>query len=274
MKRKPKRFFSKRELRWLKTNFPILGCLACSERLGINKDSLLRRMNKMNIYVDRDILKERIAEQNYNNFIPKYNLKDWINVKKPEIAYILGLLWADGYIQYKRSYAVRIHLVKEDFDKIIWIFDNVATWHKRKEKRSNLRHQIMLDVRIFGRDLVKYLISKDYHAKSYKSAQKILKTIPKHLKHYFFRGLFDGDGTISKDEFRLKIFSGYNQDWNFMPKYFNKYKWMVWNGGGSCAAVSNKKDLLRFGEFIYKNADKDKMYLPRKYKRYLHLKNK
>jgi len=45
-----------------------------------------------------------------------------------------------------------------------------------------------------------FLSENNYKEKSYVSATKILNKIPNNLKKYFFRGYFDGDGSIYKYE--------------------------------------------------------------------------
>ena len=48
-----------------------------------------------------------------------------------------------------------------------------------------------------------------------------MNTIPDNLKHYWWRGYFDGDGSIRKDGKRLEISSGIKQDWSFISKLPN-----------------------------------------------------
>jgi intein/homing endonuclease len=107
------------------------------------------------------------------------------------------------------------------------------------------------------------------------------------LKKYFFRGYFDGDGSIYKYEkyyqVGLNITSTYEQDWGFIVDLFNelnikpkikrtKYKNKdnkTYNM--SRVIIYNKIDIIKFCEYIYQNYDF--MGLKRKYEIYEKINN-
>ncbi len=261
--------FTLKEIEWFKTNYPHVGIRVAMKKLKRNKSSIRGLAVKLGIKVSQSTFARLATEGNDKRFVPKTNLDDWINVKKPEIAYILGLLWADGYISNKQRFHIRIALVKKDLDEILWIFDKIGKWTKCERQPKVGKLQLILGMSC-GTELINYLVSKDYKDKSYKAPHKILKTIPKHLKHYFFRGYLDGDGCIGLNSYIIGFSSGYNQNWKFLPKTFNIRRWINNKGHkGSEARLCRKHQTLNYCKRLYHNAEKDKLYLPRKYERYL-----
>lgn len=200
-------------------------------------------------------------------FKPSLDIEILKKVNRPEAAYVLGLLWADGWIQNTNDFSINIKLVSEDFKYIEWIFDSLGKWKKYKYNPKNRKPTTQF--RTSGKNLVDYLISIGYKTKSFDSASDVLNTIPDHLKHYWWRGYFDGDGHISgKHPYRLEFASGYEQDWSFLPKDFN-FKIIRTirknNNKYSKAQIYSKATIKKFGDFIYRGFTSDNIGLPRKF---------
>ncbi len=204
----------------------------------------------------------------------------------PEVAYILGLLWADGYVLHKSKNGrlrnrVSIANQIEDFDVFIKILNKVGRWSVTYRKLKNRKEQG--SATISNRPLVEFLMNNDYISKSTASACKILSTIPEHLKHYWFRGLFDGDGCIyfnpSGLHIKMSIASSYNQDWKYVENLFNNKfldksfrikRTLKSDGSGySKIEVTKRSTILKFLDYIYTNYRSDRIGLPRKYEKYL-----
>jgi len=214
-------------------------------------------------------------------------------IDTPEFAYILGLLWADGYLNIKenRTYRICIESVSDDLIGLIPIFEKVGIWHKRERNRVNRRPQLSL--RATSREFALWLQDHDYTAKSYKSADKILSKIPENLRHYWFRGLIDGDGHIGvqyykKDSIatgRLSISSGIEQDWSYVEKLFDNLnisysikrstrfnKLSQKNNSYSYIETYRQRDIVKFCEYIYQNYENDQIGLKRKYDKFIFIK--
>ncbi len=264
--------FSEEEIEFIKVNYPLIGMSKCAKKLGRKYYTVKKAAWKyLGIKPTRAMtIKLSITERD-KNYVPKIPLAQFLNVEKPEIAYVLGLLWADGHLSNDKNHrGISISLIKEDFVKIMWIFDKIGAWSKRDKfpKLNGKFTKPALVVSSYGKPITNYLLSKDYKEKSYKSPDKILSTIPEHLKHYFIRGYLDGDGCIGLHSYNLIFTSTYEQDWSFLPKYFRIKRRIGKKGKNSSAEVTNKVDFLTYCSYIYHGAENDGIYLPRKYERF------
>jgi hypothetical protein len=202
----------------------------------------------------------------------------------PEVAYILGLLWADGYVLKKENPAVNrvsLGVQREDFDEFLPILERVGEWRVSYRKNKGKKEQGEAD--ISNRPLVDFLTKNDYTSKSNSSACKILSLIPNNLKHYWFRGLFDGDGCIyhHSDGMHIKttICSSYDQNWKYIQdlftdilqedRFFIKLYKRKNGNGHSKIEISKRSAMIKFLDYIYNGYGTDNIGLKRKYEKYL-----
>lgn len=251
------KYYTSEELKWLKKNYPILGSHACALHLKRPLSSVRQTANKIGVHIPKKLAKELMSKSHINNFVPAISPDIFQNVNTKEAAYVLGMMWADGWITNKNYYSIDIKLVKEDFTEILPIFEKLGNWKKYEYHQKNRKPTIQL--RASGKSLVDLFIDMGYHTKSYTSAYKVLSKIPEHLKEYWWRGYFDGDGHIKirKGYSRLEISSGYNQDWSFLPKEIPFKIVVVKNPKSSCskAILSSRKNILEFSKFLWKTQD-------------------
>lgn len=230
----------------------------------------------------------------------KYNRKtpspvdptQFLNIQTPEVAYILGLLWADGYVlcrekseNDKQRSIILIKLVVNDANYIKDTFLNTGNWRIRtresSQKGCNRKPQTTIETS--NKILAKFLYENDYASKSSASADKILSKIPDNLKHYWFRGLSDGDGCfyLNPDGIHTKysICSSYEQDWTYLSSLFDLKKWRykvirrVQNekSSSSIFQLTCRKDIINFGNYIYQNYPTDTIGFARKYDKFLQI---
>lgn len=205
------------------------------------------------------------------------NVKSFNNVNTPESAYVLGLLWADGYIH--PPYSLSIECLSSDMDELQDTFYKVGKWNKYERSRKNRQPQTTFQ--LCNRELVSYLEGHNYTAKNFKSACSIVDTIPEKLLCYWFRGLIDGDGCFymspdGKNSRQFCVASSYEQDWKYMEIIFKrlgiryKIKKQVSRLGhkSSMIRVTSPFDIKAFGEWIYQNYKVDKIGLLRKYEKW------
>jgi len=208
-----------------------------------------------------------------------------IQPKTPEAAYLLGFLWADGYISSTQN-RITIEILSTDFldigfDKILPEFGNWNVYLRNRPNRQ-AQHFATLTNNTYLHD---FLIDNDYTSKN-SSPDKILSRIPKNLHQFWFRGLSDGDGCFYNGPVRLPveqryisqycIGSTYEQDWSYMTKKFDKLnitKYSIKQGisklghKNSIIRITNVKDIVKFGQFIYGSTLGPN--LGRKYTKYL-----
>ncbi len=215
----------------------------------------------------------------------------FINVQTPQIAYLLGLLWADGYVKviYRKSqrtpaYKIETTMVSEDLDTLIPLFNSVGKWciYHRTRKKRKPQTTILTN----NQPLVEYLQQNDYGVKSIESACKILSKIPTELHKYWFRGVSDGDGCFYVNEknrqCQFSITSEYEQKWNYFESLLNKLniKYGIQRlirkkknkkkpTKHSSLRITSKIGVVGFGNYIYNGYTEDGIGLKRKYDKYI-----
>lgn len=220
----------------------------------------------------------------------RYYLNDtyFENIDTPDKAYFVGLLASDGNV-FKRKNGdsksiIKISLQKQD-RKILDVFrlyiesDKPIYEHERDKKNHSdiCTFEIVSDK--IANDLLKYNITQN---KTYVFSTPIL---PKELMSHYFRGYFDGDGSITCANNKLHTpssyvvrMSGYIHNLEIMKSYLEenenikaiiirdnrKEKYKGEDEFGSIA-FPNISETYNFLNYIYK--DRRDIFLPRK--RYL-----
>lgn len=112
-------------------------------------------------------------------------------IDRPDKAYFLGLLYADGNIYLKRR-RMQICLQNQD----AYILEKFASYLKYKGKLYSdrgLYTSLSLDSKVLISDLISLGCVPN------KCSIMKFPPLPVYLTHHFVRGFFDGDGYISKD---------------------------------------------------------------------------
>jgi len=230
--------------------------------------------------VDYRTVKKIIIE---NNIVVsknrRVNFSNFENIDKKEVAYFLGFFWSDGYISKNE---ITISIKSTDGEQILKVLNSFGDWridHITKKLRGKEYKQSC--IRVNDKFIKEYLIENHYLDKSLTTPTKILSKISEDLKPYFFRGMIDGDGCFcSKNRSFFSITGNINQNWSEIEKLFNhlniKYKITKKersNGSSSYIVISNKKDIVKLGNYIYEDSY-DNIGLLRKYKIYQEIKNR
>lgn len=255
------------DIEFLKNNYPEKGSKYCSEYLNRSRESIINKCLSLKINFNINNLYDRMDR--------KVSHKQFINVDDKYSSYILGFIWADGYIGKKE---IQICINSKDLKDLESVFLKTGNWRiysktlidKRNDKNYN-------QTRIITKNklLSQHLINNDYKIKSHCDCNKILKYIPENFRNDFFRGYFDGDGCFYhiNDSYRCFISGSYEQDWSSLENLFKelniKYninKKIRKNNKYSDITISNKNDIDIFANYIYK--DWDNIGLKRKYNYY------
>lgn len=211
----------------------------------------------------------------------KVNSSQFTTNITPISSYILGLLWADGYVKY--PYNVELATTYPDAEYFIPLFLKTGEWkHYDKEFPQHKTWKKACTIKTSNKLFVNFLMTNDYIVKSQESADKILSIIPNKLHHYWFRGLLDGDGHIhtdNKGNHRISFSSSINQQWNYLESLCKKLNIHYHitrenrNGhSGSCFSVYGKYKSLTVCEYIYQGYPEDDIGLKRKHNKFLQLK--
>jgi hypothetical protein len=195
-----------------------------------------------------------------NKFSVKVKHECFTLNQTPESAYILGLIWADGYVSKKHN-NVRLQCLKEDIDYFYPIFQTTGEYNLYYRKQP-LNDKISGTINFSSRELHAFLKENDYVTKSISSHKKILSNISKHLWGDFILGLSDGDGcfyiNMNRKMFQWIITSTYEQDWGGVEEIMDELniKYRInrvarENSRYSQFQVNGPLNVLKVGEFIY-----------------------
>lgn len=260
------------EILFLRENYPLFGGQYCSNKLNIPINRVYYKAHKLGLKLNSQC-KSYIQQQNALKY--NYpNINNFRSVKEKETAYILGILWADGYLN-KNNIILEIN--NEDIQQIKPVFFKLGEWrvgHRIRKDRKKEVGSLSLSNKEIGDLLREY----NYHNKT-KDEPLVLKHIPKNLKKYFFRGLIDGDGNfyVSKNykNFQFCLAGSYNQNWKYFTDlldelqltYYVKHIIRNENSKYSIVRITKKKDVIQFGEYIYENFLYDKIGFTRKFEK-------
>lgn len=177
----------------------------------------------------------------------------------PFVVYFLGFFWADGTIR-KNKPRMTFKIKKVDFNDLLPHIHRLGDfWRYGEAVPLNPKWSTLSILSVTHRDLWAFLKNHDYLIKSGTSADKILSIIPDHLKHYWWRGYFDGDGSMSKIRGGVLSFnSGLNQDWSFVHSLgkvldidFTIERKDRGKRGGSKTLISSWAYLSRLMKYMY-----------------------
>lgn len=257
---------AKERKQFILNNYKLLGVKKCAEKLGLTCSSVYVYAHKLGAILSRCEKSELMS-----GFIST----TFTNIQTAEVAYLLGFIYADGCIDKESSGKVRITMtiVATDFLEIYSTIKKTGNWNVSNINIKNRKPAMKMNIN--NRNLWQFLSDNDYEIKSGASADKILSKIPDHLKHYWWRGYFDGDGWFNyKKNYKYSFgFSAcYEQNWGFVKNLLEKLnikysynKRIKKSGKDSSINVYSIDGVIKFGNYIYKNYHEDKIGLTRKY---------
>lgn len=208
--------------------------------------------------------------------ITKYN-REFQVIDTQDKAYILGLIYSDGYIEKVESkhYAHHITLHRDDLYLLELIQQKFPFYKIVKHSNDKNAYRLLCSNKELCLDL---MTNGVYPRKSYENKENLhIPSIPENLISHFIRGYFDGDGSVFKQKLgNTKIEIGgtsfsliteiihllYNNriTVNLRCKYIGeglrKQDFYV-------LYTSSNKVSKQFADFIYK--DLGDLYLKRKY---------
>lgn len=241
-------------------------CSQLAKDYGVTCNSIIPLLRRRGVKIrnDRSRLMRRYEVD--ESYFEKIDTK--------EKAYFLGLLYADG-CNHDNYFDIVLH--KRDKEILIKFKKDI----KYNGKLQNIKNRNQFRLLICRQKICKDL--KALGCIPRKSLVLVFPTteqVPDYLVSHFIRGVFDGDGCISRRNdynrtFRANIVSSKK----FLLKLKEKIKEILNiecrvndktdNGFTGVLWINTQCDLLKFLEWIYKDTD---LYLKRKYKKYLKFK--
>lgn len=197
----------------------------------------------------------------------------------PESSYILGLLWADGYVS-KTDNSISLQCLQDDIDYFLPIFQTTGEFNTYTRKQS-LNNKLSGTINFSSKPIADFLKENNYTNKSFYSPCKILSHIPINLHKYFFLGWNDGDGCFyynpKSNLIQCVVTSAYEQDWkalehlcNTLTIQYTVRKTIRTSSKYSQFQINQNESIILFGEYLYSDHT---IGLPRKKKKYLEIKS-
>ncbi len=266
--------FTEGQKSFIRANYAVKGSLYCSDHLKIPREKVTYLANLMGVKLS--------MESHKNNYDYKVDPVVYKEPKQPEFIYFLGYLWADGWVSKDKN-VIRIGLAKSDGDVISEIFSRycrLRIYEQTLDREKNGNCQIRKVFEMTDKYFADFLKANDYCVKSWKAPTKILSIIPIHLRHYWWRGYFDGDGCISRavyptwTTYRVKFSGSSDQDWTSLYELYKDLEIISTldkesNSLGKWSSVyfHRPKYISRFLDYIYPPQDIFHGCLVRKYAR-------
>lgn len=206
----------------------------------------------------------------------KPRLTQWFNNNLKNLTdeeiYLLGFLWADGYLNSKNTTTNNYHnlqcqITYDDYLDIELIFSKTGKWGKyikEASRKKGVVRQKSVILTISDISLTGLLCSLDFDKKSHICPTKLLKKIPKNKFYLFYRGYSDGDGCfyITNKAKQFSISGTYEQNWSHIENLFRelaikKYKIQKsiskLGHRSSKIRVSNLIDIKKIANYLYQD---------------------
>lgn len=254
----------------------------CADILKRNTFCIRNKANRMGIYFSKAEKKQlHIKARERDPEWYDVNPTQFFDVQMPEVAYLLGFLWADGHIKIRdkgdgiTNYIFSFEIADDDYQNIAGSLKKLGNWKVYTRMRKERASKKVTAVRTGNKPLVVFLIENDYGVKSKAAPTKILSRIPDHLKHYFWRGFCDGDGHIrcgTSGASVLSLAGSYEQDWTEHLKLMADLEIKMKidrkvgkSGRSSTLLCQNLACVVAWGQYIYAGREVDGIGLDRKY---------
>lgn len=301
-------WWSKEKVQFLKDNFETMPYSEMSKRLGLSEGAVRGKLNDLRLVKqipwtknEMDYLRKyygKMSNSEIANHLNrslnsvglkarKLNLKAspyhcdegfFSSIDNPVKSYWLGMMYADGYISINHetgSGTVGLELQKDDQYHIEKFNSAINSNYKIAQRRrkcsiskSNEEHDYA-HLRVYSRKMVNDLLALDFvENKTYRPE---FPKVSDDLFIHFFRGYFDGNGSVltHKSGLRMVIYSNNKLFLEHLhSKLLSNYginSYVYEAGGCYSLSVFKHKDCLRLYNEMYKDST---VHLARKYKKY------
>lgn len=271
--------YSPHEIDIVREHYPWKGAKVCAFILNCSVGKISKIVQSIGLRrtVEQDNFVRSQSHERPDNK-QRVPFAQFLKIEKPEVAYLLGYMWADGYVRFtaRKVYMFAMLILERDYLVIKKSLDTLGNW--RTYRSINCAGNPAISIQTSNIPLVKWLLDMDYGEKSFVAPSKIVNHIPIALRHYFWRGYFDGDGhfRIGGGLYHFSFTADYTYDWTahsaFLDSLDIDYKISqrtMKRGRKSDIVCSNMAGTYAFGKYIYTNRETDGIGLDRKYNKWL-----
>lgn len=251
--------WTEEEINFVKENHLRMSVLEIANKLGRTHSSVENKKGKLGLKG------ERKHQFNYDFFKAPFDECS---------AYWLGFIYADGYISSYKELAIQ--LKSDDFEHLkkfnICLNGNIPVTFFDKQPRyikgkyTGVSH--LCQIRIFSKEMVSDLDALGVHMKKSNNIEFPFFE-DSWLEWSFFRGYFDGDGSIYYDkrsnQLRAKITTGSESFRTSASNFLESHGIKTYINGLDCGITGKESHRILFGN-MYDHAT---IYLDRKYKKYI-----
>lgn len=255
-----------------------ISCNKIAKMYNVSHQAILKLLQKHNITINKNFSTEMGRRYSLNT-------EFFDNIDTEEKAYILGLLYADGYNSESRTC---VNLTLQESDKeILEKINNIIKSNRPllfiRAKSANHQHSWRLS-------LSSVKISKRLKDLGCPQGKSLILTfptndiMPEHLLQHFIRGYFDGDGSfytykhknyikyglciVSTEQFCLKLKEILLNTLKLTTIIEKRHKNR--NTSTRQIRISGRKQIFIFLNWLYNNAN---IYLKRKYEKFMDAQN-
>jgi len=248
---------------------------------GVNNIELSNKYDLHRTTIQRILLRNNVTLRKQNITSRKHILinENYFNIiDTEEKGYVLGLLYADGYIN-KNGFGISlIEGDKEILEKLSIIFYNKIVLGYRKGKLISNKYFNKPQYRL---EIVSMKMKNDLiahgcmEAKSFKIRFPVLYN--ENIYRAFIRGYYDGDGCLTiptkkASNVTLTITSN-TKFCNELAEYVNRHldinmKSVIRYNNIGCTRLTGKLQIIKFLNWMYLNSS---IHLMRKYDKYMKL---
>lgn len=196
-----------------------------------------------------------------------------------QLAYLLGLIWADGSLSHN---TLTLECKSEDMVDFIPILSQVFPFKYKERQRYKSGEKfgkLQTSAYFSNKGLADFLKKMDFKQKSKVSPSKILSHIPKEYHHNFWHGFFDGDGSISFCQRgcpRFNVTGSVEYEWSSLRDVLDSLEIKYTERKINCPKhysseirCSRSNDIVKFREYLYRG---ERFGLKRKYDKFMMVK--
>ncbi len=196
--------------------------------------------------------------------------EDFFKSQSPEMAYVLGFIYADGNLGNQLD---NFSISQREPEILYKIKDLMSSEHKVVRKTSQELYTLTIGNKTMINDLISLGLTPN------KSLDVKFPVLDPGLYGHFIRGYFDGDGCIySFNKFwRITFISGSRHIIDSLEEYLNKYAgvtkrtiYAFSNGRAYQLIYARRLDLVKIFNFLYDDLSlRSELFLHRKYEMFL-----